>query len=331
VTENRGAISWFTPPIGDGVGYGYVAISLIRAIQARGVDVGFTKNEPKVHVNFAQPTLYLGLGSQYRVGYTPWESTALDPIWVSTMQQQDEIWTTSDFCMEVFKKYNVHKKLTKVPHGISDVWEIYEREIGDKFVFMHSGSPTMRKGSQRVVDAFLDLFEGNDHFHLLMKSTGPSDARWRKKDGVWMGNANNHPQITTIDSYLQEEDLVSMYKSANCMVYPTNGEGWGLAPWQAIATGMPTICTNATGCADFAELSIPLDSKPIPAYGVHLGNWVEPDADDLRDKMKWVTENYAEAREKVMHSARVVHDTQSWSNVADQVIDILGEKIFELC
>ena len=121
--------------------------------------------------------------------------------------------------------------------------------------------------------------------------------------------------------------LVKIYNQAHCLVYPTNGEGFGLIPFQGIATGLPTIVTNATACADFAEMSVPLDSSPAPGKGIHLGDWVNPDLDDLRDKMKYVYENFDEVKEKTLHSANIIHSTQTWGHIGQMIIDIFGEKI----
>ena len=77
-------------------------------------------------------------------------------------------------------------------------------------------------------------------------------------------------------------------------------------------------------------MSVPLDSKPSKGVGIHLGDWVEPDADDLRDKMRYVYDNYNEVKEKTLESARLIHNTQTWHHVAAQVIDILGEKITQM-
>lgn len=322
------SISWFTPPIGVGSGYGYVAYKLITALQRKFVGVNFSDTTSYVHISYSQPTLYMGQDNQYRIGYTPWESTEISNEWIPLMKKRDEIWTTADFCVDVFNSYNVNDNIFKLPHGIGPEWEIIDREVADKFVFFHVGAPTQRKGAQKVVDAFLDLFEGDMDYHLLMKSNGFSDARVRYRGNF--GNASQHPQITIVEQYLDEQDLIRLYSKAHCMVYPTNGEGWGLIPWQAIATGMPTICTNATGCTEFAGLSVPLASKRAKGYGIHLGDWVEPDVDDLRDKMLWVTDKYESIKESTLHSARVIHDTQRWEHVADMVLDRLGDKVKKL-
>ena len=325
----RAEISWFTPPVGPGVGYGYAAVETITALNQKGIVVNWKVEYPKVQISFVQPDFYEGNNSQWRVGYTPWESSQIPIHWVEKMQTRDEIWTPTSYCKEVFEHYKVNDIIRVVPHGIDpEIWKIENRFLRDKFVFFHVGGPTARKGGQRVVDAFLDLYEGNLDYILVMKSNEVSEARCISPMGTF-GNVSAHPQILVIPDVLDIYDLVKLYNKAHCMVYPTNGEGFGLIPFQAIASGLPTICTNATGCKDFAELSVPLDSKPTQGVGIHLGSWVEPNKDDLRDKMKYVADNYDEVKEKTLHSARVIHNTQTWGHVAQQIIDLSGDKIYE--
>ena len=321
-------ISWFSPPgIGDKMGYGYGAVMTIKAIQNNGVKVSYDSKTPKCHISFIQPEFYSGDVDQYRVGYTPWESSAVPSSWPEIMNKMQEIWTPSQYCVDVFEEFKVNKIIRKVPHGIDpDIWKIENRYLTDKFVFLHVGGPIVRKGGQRVVDAFIDLFDKRDDVILILKSNEVTECRFYE-NGVDFKSAAQHPQIKVIDYQVDTEDLVKIYNSAHCLVYPTNGEGFGLIPFQGIATGLPTIVTNATACADFAEMSVPLDSRPAAGVGVHLGDWVEPDLDDLRDKMRFVFENYNEVKEKTLHSARVIHSTQTWDDIGRQIIDIFGEKI----
>ena len=323
-------IAWFSPPgIGEGMGYGYAAVRTIKALQNNGIKVSYDSVEPKCHISFIQPEFYSGDSDQYRIGYTPWESSKIPDNWPGIMREMQEIWTPSQYCVDVFNSYNVNSIVRKVPHGIdAEIWRIENRFVSDKFVFLHVGGPTARKGGQKVVDAFLDLFDGRDDVLLLLKSNEATECRFYDKNGNF-GSASRHPQIAVIDYPVDVEDLVKIYKSSHCLVYPTNGEGFGLIPFQGIATGLPTIVTNATACADFADMSIPLDSKPAPGVGVHLGDWVEPDLNDLRDKMRYVFENFDKVKQKTMQSANIIHATQTWDKVAQQVIGILGDKIYE--
>lgn len=321
-------IGWFSPPgIGEGMGYGYAAVRTIKALQSCGVEVLYDNRETKCHISFIQPEFYSGNLDQYRVGYTPWESSVIPDFWPETMNQMQEIWTPSTFCANIFEEYKVNDIIRVVPHGIDgELWKIENRYIRDKFIFLHIGGPAERKGGQRVVDAFLDLFDGNKDVLLILKSNEATECRFYE-NGVDFKSARYHPQILSIDYSVDVEDLIKIYNQSHCLVYPTNGEGFGLIPFQGIATGLPTIVTNATACADFAEMSVPLDSSPAPGKGVHLGDWVNPDLDDLRDKMKYVYENFDEVKEKTLHSANVIHSTQTWDHIGRMIIDIFGEKI----
>ena len=323
-------IGWFSPPgIGEGMGYGYAAVRVIKALQNNHVQVLYDNKDAKCHISFVQPEYYSGLNDQFRIGYTPWESSAIPESWPRIMRDMQEIWTPSKYCASVFEEYNVNKVIRVVPHGIDpDVWKIENRYLTDKFVFLHVGGPTARKGGQRVVDAFLDLFDGNKDAVLILKSNEATECRYYDKKENFH-SATDHDQILVIDRPVDVEDLVEVYNKAHCLVYPTNGDGFGLIPFQGIATGLPTIVTNATACADFAEMSIPLDSSPAPGVGVHLGNWVEPDADDLRDKMRYVFDNFNEVKEKTLHSANLIHSNQTWDHIGKMIIGILGEKISE--
>jgi glycosyltransferase involved in cell wall biosynthesis len=102
----------------------------------------------------------------------------------------------------------------------------------------------------------------------------------------------------------------------DCLIYPTSGEGWGILPYQAIAKGIPTICTNATSCTEYAEMSVPLDYKwsNYNMSGIYedTGTWAEPDFDDLCDKMLYVVNNYDEIAKKTYDNATAQFETMTW-------------------
>lgn len=329
IKSDIAALSWFTPSVGDKMGYGVAAISTIKALMNNQVFVGYNSIHAKTHISFVQPEWYNPQENQYKIGYTPWESTKVPDQWIHYMGEQDEIWTTSQFCVDVFRAEGVHDNIKLVPHGIDpEIWRVVDRTLSNKFNFLHIGGPAERKGAQKVVDAFLDLFHGRDDVHLIMKSNGPSEARWRTRD-VYYGNIQNHPQITVYTEDMSVDDLVNLYNQSHCMVYPTNGEGFGFIPFQSIATGMPTITTNLTGTADFAEMSMPLKATWTQGEGLHLGEWADPDLNHLREQMQSAVDDWEIHKKKAMHSARILQSTQTWNHIALLIIDILGERLYE--
>src|SRR5207247_1086784 len=47
--------------------------------------------------------------------------------------------------------------------------------------------------------------------------------------------------------------LAALYRSADCFVLPSRGEGWGMPLLEAMACGLPVIATDWSGPRDFLK------------------------------------------------------------------------------
>lgn len=324
-------ISWFTPQSNDlsgeswySLGYQNAAIANIEELNQLGIAVYFNKQEIPFHVNFCQP-VYYQTANDYVVGYTPWESTNIPSSWYFNMSKCDEIWTTSNFVKQVYLDSNVHENIHVIHHGISSDFKIIDREITGRFNFLHVGGESKRKNSQLAVDAFLEVFDGNKDYKLILKYNNFCNAEVAI-NGKKLP-ATQHPQIIGLSNSLSKDDLIELYSKCHCMIYPTKGEGFGMIPFEAIGTGMPTIVTNATGTADFAEMSFPLNAEMVEAkeqsdhYGVDTGRWAEPDKSHLVSLIKEITDDYDAAKRKTIQSAKIIHQSWGWSDSAAKIRD----------
>lgn len=324
-------ISWFSLSNVDisgelwaSQGYANAALSTIKALQAKNFGVFYNRSEIPFHINFCQPHYYQ-LSNDYKIGYTPWESTKIPQGWLYNMSMCNEIWATSSFVKDVYTKYNVNENIHIIPHGISSEFFPYERELVSTFNFLHIGGDSKRKNAQLAVDAFLELFDGNMDYKLILKYNSFCHAE------IYLDNklvsAINHPQIIGIPDSFSTDDLVKLYHKCHCLIYPTSGEGFGMIPFEAMATGLPTIVTNLTGCADFAHYGIPLSAEYGDAdynshmYSTDTGLWAIPDFDELVELMKNVTNEYDEFKKFSFRSAKTIHEKHSWSSVADSIIE----------
>jgi glycosyltransferase involved in cell wall biosynthesis len=285
-------------------------------------------NDSPVIVNNCLPEMYV-TGSQYSIGFTYWETTALNPRWVDDMNKMDEIWTTSEFMKNVFINSGVHKPVYAFSLGVDpELYSPCKKKPRKKFTFLSMGSPSTRKNSQMAVDAFLYLFGRDENYKLIYKSNGPPDARLHK-DTDKQSSIHGHPRIEVIDWKLSESLLSALYDEVDCLLYPTSGEGWGLIPFQAIAKGIPTICTNATACEEYAEMSVPLDYKwsNTNMTGIYnnTGEWAEPSFDDLCDKMLYVVKNYDDVSNKTLEGARHINENMTWEKVTKEYAERLWQ------
>lgn len=259
-------------------------------------------------------------GGKHNVGFSYWETTRLPEDWVKRMNQMDEVWTTSRWAKEVFIDSGVTKEVYDFKLGVHSEF-FYPAPRSPKngqFTFLSIGSPSTRKNSQIAVDAFIKLFGNDDRYKLLYKSVDAPDARLRNDSGQ-MTSIYNHPNIEVIERDVPIKELADIYDRADCLIYPTSGEGWGMLPFQAIAKGIPTICTNATSCTEYAHLSLPLDftwgtDKMSGIYG-ECGQWAMPNFDDLCDKMLYVIDNYDKIAKFTYDNAVLHFDEWSWEHV----------------
>ena len=299
----------------------------IRKMHNAGIGFMYEKTtrSADVYVHNALPIIF-SKKSGYNVCFTYWETNKIPSGWLDSINSADELWTTSKWAKDVFINSGVRIPVYDFKLGVNSLNYFPPARtkslIKDSFTFLCIGSPSTRKNSQMSVNAFLKLFGGNDRFKLIYKSNGPPDARINNDTLGSRMLLKDHSRIKVIDWQVSEEELALIYDQVDCVLYPTSGEGWGLLPLQGIAKGIPTICTNATACTEFAELSIPLNFKwgTKNMFGIYdgCGDWAEPDFDDLCDKMLYVVNNYDEAAKKTFDGAQWVHQNLTWDKVSEE-------------
>jgi glycosyltransferase involved in cell wall biosynthesis len=293
-----------------------------KSLHDAGVSIGYVSNKNEdieILISNRLPIDY-SMCDGYNIGFSYWETNQLPKDWVEKMNLMDEIWTTSQWARDMFIQSGVTVPVFDFRLGVDPLFKPVKRKLkNNQFTFMSIGSPSTRKNTQMVVDAFIKLFEGNHNVRLLYKTIDSPDARIYR-NGEMMA-IEKHNQIDIIDADLPVEDLANVYDSADCVVYPTSGEGWGMLPYQAIAKGIPTICTNATACTEYASLSVPLDfqwgtSKMSGIYQ-DAGTWAEPNFDDLCDKMLYVYNHYNEVAEYTYENSVNNYESMTWDYAAE--------------
>lgn len=58
-----------------------------------------------------------------------------------------------------------------------------------------------------------------------------------------------HPGTVHFAGFVHREALAAYYALAECFVFPTRTDTWGLVVNEAMACGLPVICTRVAGCA----------------------------------------------------------------------------------
>lgn len=312
-------IGFHCPLWGTGTdsGYSYAAVELIKAWQAKGIPVWAQDTDAPVIFNMGQPHFYERVEGKLNIGYTAWESTEITESWVQAMNRMDEIWAPSQFNIDCYAAAGVTVPLRVLPHGINENhWSPIRRSTDGTFKFLHIGGDAPRKGAVMVYDAFKEVFGDDPNFQLTLKGR---KLQFKPKGE----NVVHHSELIPV------EELRQMYYDHHAMIYPTNGEGFGLIPFQAAATGMPVACTDWGGCTEFGGYTYPIGVHYLttPTYAPHIGHWAQPQYEDV---VKWMESftilRYAYAKQAFDWSHGLC-EKFSWDRVSTLALEYMTESL----
>ena len=311
-------------------GYGYATDRMAAALGALGHE--FVQNDPDapVQIWFDQPHHWKWNDStQYRIGYHPWESTLLKDGWAEKFNECDEIWTPSPLIAEWYKKYNNVKPPVYVyQHGVDPIWTPQKRTNRNRPLrFLHLGFEAVRKGGLDAKNAFREAFGNRDDVELTLKMFSPGL-------GAGLLETNN---VKVINRKMELDELVELFNSHDVFLYPTWGEGFGLTPIQALATGMPTIST--AGVLPYekymdprlvikSRLRVPVVPNPSLAWTRHHPGMLQgPLVTDIPHRLKWIDENYKEARDFALSKVEELTKEYDWVSLTRTAFDDLETRL----
>jgi len=110
--------------------------------------------------------------------------------------------------------------------------------------FLFVGRLVLEKGVFDLVQAYDKLARSlRSEIGLVFVGEGTARAELeRQADGISPGSV----QFT---GFAQREELAGYYALAEAFVFPTHSDPWGLVVNEAMACGLPIICSSAAGCA----------------------------------------------------------------------------------
>lgn len=322
-------------------GYGYAGFHIVSSVQNLGHKIPYRFPHAPVQLNFCQPQYFDFNANQKQIGYVPWESTELKEGWVDTLNQCDDVWTTSEWCKKVFQQAGVEKDIYVYPHGIEDIWKPVKRQHNSgPLRFLHVGEPAPRKGGQMVFEAFLDVFGQDPDYRLTIKAHQYNTIRlynnYNKYNNIYnilnISNIYNINNISIITEDVSTSQLVGIYNSHHCLLYPSYGEGFGFIPIQALASGMPTICTSEWAPYKNFLGPLSLSSKLVesPWPMPHPGSVLEPSYEEFCDLLRKVANEYNTYADYYYNQAAEVSKAYNWLQLTNNAMTRIEEKFLKV-
>lgn len=321
------------------------------------VDIWISHKPPPSYPHFPYyGLLHYRTRPAYVIGRSMAEASRINDDWVARINEArdvDEVWVPSSYLVEVFEGSGVNKGMVRVVPEAVDV-AAYDPAIvapladfpgsGYRFLSVFKWEP--RKGHDVLLRAYFEEFSESDPVSLTLQTYLFNEPKHVARDPakimarieafaktLGLPEGKRLPRVHVMADERPVADMPSLFRSADCFVLPTRGEGWGLPIIEAMAMGLPAIATEWSGQTDFMSRrnSLPLRvshfEKSSGPGAVYLNNqtWAVADVKDLRRLLRWVFEHPEEAKELGAQARADVVARYSEEAVARVVLKRLAE------
>lgn len=320
---------------GENSGYPYSSAQILKHLRQFKHNDEFMQvdlNSPKSKVQMyygSEPGIFYS--HQYKIKMAQIESTMAPDYFAK--EKLNEFWTANHFSAQGLQNAGISsRKIYVYEHGVdSEIWSPKLRGENKKIRFLQIDAGQPRKRSDLSIKAFIAAFEGKDDYYLTLKY---SDLRvvdlihenLKLSSSPW---AKKH--ISHVREQYDIKDLVKMYHDHDIMLYPSEGEGFGMIPLQALATGMPVISTSKWCSYDKYFKDNIIESKlgvsSIQENYPRRGEVVLADIDSLIYQMKKVSEDLKKQSSFFYNQVPEVTKEYNWQTKTNEAFGNLIERI----
>jgi glycosyltransferase involved in cell wall biosynthesis len=285
-----------------------------------------SKKVDKAHrVLFYTPEFFARHRGIRNVGFTMFETTEIPRGWDRLINRYVErLVVPTRWNRDVFARCGVRVPIDVVPLGIEpDEWPLIERSVDRPFTFFVSGLLHRRKGADIALEAFRRAFPLSADVRLVLKT----------RDGVRDPDLILDDRTTLIDQRFSHAELLQLLGQVDCFVFPTRGEGFGLPPLEALATGCSVIVTNGGSTGEILNpafmMGIELSGWSPCSYGdtgpAHPGQWMEPSIESCAARMREAYEDRDQVMARAAEGSVWVKEQYSATQGARQLVACLSQ------
>ncbi len=302
---------------------------IINIIRGRS----FRKDYPQVV--YGQGDVLKRNTGKYKIGYTMLETTGIPKEWVKQANQMDEVWVPSKFNVDTFKNSGVQVPIYVMPLGIDpDYYNIkiksYKKHT--KYTFLSVFEWGERKAPEILLNAYAKAFNQKDEVILLCKIFNKDGSIDIEKEIKKLDLPSDSAEIVFLyNMEITDYQMPALYRSADCFVLPTRGEGWGMPILEAMACGKPVIATNWSAQTEFLhsdnayllEVEKLIDAQAKCPYYKGF-QWANPSEEHLIYLLRYVYEHQEEAEKKGLVAADEVRRLWTWEETGKKIKNRIG-------
>lgn len=306
-------------------GYGGAYQNFMLCMLKRGVDlVGPDKSvHPDMQIYFGQPDRRWQNSWQRKADiyglFTMFESEVLPAKWIEDVNGTfDFLLVPSNWCRDIFLAGGIQIPIRVIPLGVDPaMFPFLHRPERKTFTILWQGFHEQdRKGYALVDRAFEELDLPNSR---IIKKTTPFSSQslmqWEFRHNRW-----------DLCKNMTRAELLLLLREADLSVNPTAGEGFGLIPLEHMATGLPVLVSENSGCLDYRNplYNIGITCKGGKSwFGPEYGEMLVPDFDDLKTKILWAYGNRSAIREMGKAASGWVHSEWTYEKATDKLLEVI--------
>ncbi len=176
------------------------------------------------------------------------------------------------------EKFSPDRKSEKVRQEMIEKSGIPQNAV----ILLYAGRISPEKNIELLPEFMKILANDEKDYRLLIAGAGPQEEWLKEQTEKFIPN-----KIVQF-GHLDKEKLANYYANADIFVHPNPREPFGIAPLEAMASGVPTVAPNAGG---------------LLSYATNENMWLcEPNGEDFAEAIREITEN-SKLRERKVENA----------------------------
>lgn len=242
---------------------------------------------------------YKHYGQEYHPNFHQWQQELLE------YELADYISVPSSFVKRSFVEYGVHEsKIFVNPYGVNLSQFLQTEKIDSVFRVVFCGRLCIRKGSHYLLQAMFESDIPNFEFwHIggISEDMEPFIKEYNSEKIIFKGS-------------MSQSKLYKMFSQCNVFCIPSLEEGMALVQLQAMACGLPLICSTNTGGDDL----ISEDGREgfvIPIRSVSA----------IKEKIQFLYDNPTKCRAMGLAAKERVIKGFSWDDYGKRYVDFLNK------
>jgi len=232
-----------------------------------------------------------------------------------------------------------------VPHGVDtatfrplpELRSACRRELSvaeSEFVFLSVGAMTGNKGIDILLRAFSRISRRFPGTRLVLKGLDAvfgSDLFLSKHMELLSLEERRQlrGRVTYLGGSRSNTEMAELYQLADAYVSPYRAEGFNIPVLEAIACGVPVICTRGGPTDDFVTNNVGqmIDSRKVRMRVTGREGWrLEPNLEHLIALMSSVIDDHHWRRKVAEEGPKHVQTSYSWCRVVDRLVDRLFDQ-----